>query len=162
DRGRPRCARLAGGVAARVLRGRQAGRLARAARTEGRLDRGAARVIHELPYERSTLHGHFSRDLPTVLTVDPRDSVPFSCPNAGGRVGPDETFEPRDEELDAGHALVGPIEVRGARAGQTLVVHIDEVRPGTFGETFGPDVRVEWVLDPDAATGTDDRGATVR
>jgi acetamidase/formamidase len=119
-------------------------------------------VIHELPYERSTLHGHFSRDLPTVLTVDPGDSVAFSCPNAGWRVAPDETFEPRDEELDAGHALVGPIEVRGARAGQTLVVHIDEVRPGTFGETFGPDVRVEWVLDPDAATGTDDRGATVR
>jgi acetamidase/formamidase len=126
------------------------------------MDRSAARVIHELPYERSTLHGHFSRDLPTVLTVDPGDSVAFSCPNAGWRVAPDETFEPRDEELDAGHALVGPIEVRGARAGQTLVVHIDEVRPGTFGETFGPDVRVEWVLDPDAATGTDDRGATVR
>jgi acetamidase/formamidase len=119
-------------------------------------------VIHELPYERRTLHGHFSRALPTVVAIDPGDSVAFACPNAGWRVAPDETFEPRDEELDAGHALAGPIEVRGARAGQTLVVHIDEVRPGTFGETYGPEVRIEWILDPDAATGTDDRGTTVR
>jgi acetamidase/formamidase len=126
------------------------------------MDRSAARVIHELPYERRTLHGHFSRALPPAVTVDPGDSVAFACPNAGWRISPDETFEPRDEELDAGHALAGPIEVRGARAGQTLVVHVDEVRPGTFGETYGPDVRVEWILDPDAATATDDRGATVR
>ncbi len=119
-------------------------------------------MIHELPYERRTLHGHFSRDLPPIATVDPGDSVAFSCPNAGWRVAPDETFEPRDEELDAGHALVGPVEVRGARAGQTLVVRIDEVRPGAFGETFGPDTHVEWILDPETGTGTDDRGASVR
>jgi acetamidase/formamidase len=119
-------------------------------------------VIHELPYERRTLHGHFSRDLPPVVAIDSGDSVAFACPNAGWRVAPGETFGPRDEELDAGHALVGPIEVRGARAGRTLVVHIDEVRPGTFGETFGPDTRVEWILDADAATGVDDRGASVR
>ncbi|HSC72943.1 MAG TPA: acetamidase/formamidase family protein [Gaiellaceae bacterium] len=126
------------------------------------MDRSAPRVIHELPYERRTLHGHFSRDLAPIATVDPGDAVAFSCPNAGWRVAPDETFEPRDEELDAGHALVGPVEVRGARAGQTLVVHIDEVRPGAFGETFAPDTRVEWTLDADAATGVDDRGAIVR
>jgi acetamidase/formamidase len=119
-------------------------------------------VIHELPYERRTLHGHFSRDLPPIAAVDPGDSVAFSCPNAGWRVAADEMFEPRDDELDAGHALVGPIEVRGARAGETLVVHIDEVRPGTFGETFGRETRVEWILDADAGTGSDDRGASVQ
>jgi acetamidase/formamidase len=119
-------------------------------------------VIHELPHERRTLHGHFSRGLPAVTTVDPGDSIVFSCPNAGWRVSAGETFEPRDEQLDAGHALIGPVDVRGARAGGTLVVHIDEVRPGTFGETFAPDTRVEWTIDADAATATDDRGATVR
>ena len=119
-------------------------------------------MIHELPYERRTLHGHFSRELPPIVTVDAGDSIAFSCPNAGWRVAADETFEPRDEELDAGHALVGPVEVRGARAAQTLVVRIDEVRPGTFGETFGPDTRVEWALDAEAGTGSDDRGASVR
>jgi acetamidase/formamidase len=119
-------------------------------------------VIHELPHERRTLHGHFSRDLAPVLAIDPGDSVAFSCPNAGWRVSSDETFEPRDERLDAGHALIGPIEVRGARAGSTLVVQIDEVRPGPFGETFAPDTRVEWTLDAATGDGVDDRGATVR
>jgi acetamidase/formamidase len=119
-------------------------------------------VIHELPHERRTLHGHFSRDLPPVVAVDPGESIAFSCPNAGWRVAAGETFEPRDDELDAGHALIGPVEVRGARAGGTLAVHIDEVRPGTFGETFGRDTRVEWTIDADGGTATDERGATVR
>jgi acetamidase/formamidase len=39
-------------------------------------------VIHELPLERANLHGHFSRELPPVLTVDPGDSVPIDVPNA--------------------------------------------------------------------------------
>ena len=116
-------------------------------------------MIHELPHERRTLHGHFSRDLSPVATVDPGDSVAFSCPNAGWRVSADETFEPRDEQLDAGHALIGPIEVRGARAGKTLVVHVDEVRPGAFGETFARDTHVVWTLDGN--DGVDDRGARV-
>src|SRR5438132_1110364 len=38
----------------------------------------AVAVIHELPLERRTLHGHFSRDLPPVLTVEPGDTVRFS------------------------------------------------------------------------------------
>jgi acetamidase/formamidase len=126
------------------------------------MDRSATGVIHELPHDRRTLHGHFSRRLPAVATVDPGDSIVFSCPNAGWRVSAGETFEPRDEELDAGHALIGPVDIRGARAGATLVVHVDEVRPGTFGETFAPDTRVEWTIDAGAATATDDRGATVR
>ena len=94
-------------------------------------------MIHEIPLERRTLHGHFSRDLPAILTIDPGDAIAFSCPNAGWQLGPDERFEPRDEHLDAGHALVGPIDVRGAQAGGTLLVRIDQVRPGTFGETWG-------------------------
>jgi acetamidase/formamidase len=118
-------------------------------------------VIHELPLERRTLHGHFSPGLPPILTVDPGDSVAFACPNAGWRLGKDQTFEPRDEELDAGHSLVGPIEVRGAGAGKTLVVHIDDVRPGTFAETWGHETHVVWSLDADAGIGVDDRGVRV-
>jgi acetamidase/formamidase len=123
------------------------------------MDRIAAPVIREIPLERSTLHGHFSRDLPPILTIDPGDSVVFSCPNAGWRLDSGETFEPRDEELDAGHALVGPIDVRGTSKGETLVVHIDAVRPGTFGETFGRSERVVWTLEDDTAV--DERGTRV-
>src|SRR5205085_9394340 len=159
---RARRAGVASRVPARVLRRRPPRRPARAPRAEGRVDRRAPLVIHDLPHARRTLHGHFSRDLPPVATVDPGDSIVFSCPNAGWRVAAGETFEPRDDELDAGHALIGPVEVRGARVGGTLVVHVDDVRPGTFGETYGLDTRIEWAIDADGGTATDDRGATVQ
>jgi acetamidase/formamidase len=81
-------------------------------------------VIHELPLERRNLHGHFSRDLPLVLTVDPGDSVRIDVPNAGWSLASRERFAPRVDRLDDGHPLAGPIEVRGARAGQALVVAI--------------------------------------
>jgi acetamidase/formamidase len=104
-------------------------------------------VIHELPLGSVPLHGHFSRDLPPVLTVDPGDSVRFSLPNSGWHLGPDEVVERTDPERDTGHALVGPIEVRGARAGQTLAVRIDEVTPGSWGENYGgPKHRLVWEL----------------
>ena len=104
-------------------------------------------MLHELALERRNLHGHFSRDLEPVLTVDRGDSVRISVPNAGWRVHESrEPFEPLDPELDAGHPLAGPIEVRGARAGQTLSIAIDEVLPGTWGDTFGDGRQVPWEL----------------
>ena len=92
---------------------------------------------HEIPLERRTLHGHFSRELEPVLTVDPGDSIGFACLSSGWWDHERQLFEPRDAELDAGHALVGPVEVRGARAGQTLEVAIDEVDIGSWGFTLG-------------------------
>ena len=104
---------------------------------------------HELPLDASVLHGYFSLDLEPVLTVDPGDSVAFSVPNAAWRVGRNEPFAPRDPELDTGHALAGPIEVRGARAGQVLAVTIDAVVPVTWGVTFGGGNRLDWELEGD-------------
>ena len=74
-------------------------------------------VIHELPLERRTLHGHFSRDLQPVLTVDPGDSVRFRRCNAGWRGMPARRSS-ATRSSTTGHALLGPIEVRGARAGR--------------------------------------------
>jgi acetamidase/formamidase len=112
---------------------------------------------HELSFGRSTLHGHFSRDLPPALTVEPGDSVRFRTPNAGWDLTRDEQFEPRSSPEDDGHPLAGPIEVRGAREGQTLSVQIDEVTPGRWGATFTePPHRIDWELDGDvgrASTG---------
>jgi acetamidase/formamidase len=99
-------------------------------------------VVHELPLERRTVHGHFSRDLEPVVSIDPGDSIAFSSPDAGWGIAPPsdaagtrERFGPRDAELDAGHPLLGPVEVRGAVAGGTLAVHVDELRVGTWGVT---------------------------
>lgn len=116
-------------------------------------------MIHEIPFREDTVHGYFSSALPPVLTVDPGDSVRFQALNAGWRWATDEERFERDAQLHDGHALSGPIEVRGARAGQTLVVQIDEVTPGPWGVTFADGRPLEWTLDGDKAT--DDRGAAV-
>jgi acetamidase/formamidase len=141
-------------------------------------------VIHELPLERRTLHGHFSSDLAPVLTVDPGDSVVFETLDVGWGIGPPtddrgtrERFSPRDPDLDNGHALIGPIEVRGARAGGALAVQFDELRVGAFGITDaggfdnalnrrlgvagGETHTLVWSLDPDAGTARDQHSRTV-
>jgi acetamidase/formamidase len=105
-------------------------------------------LIHDLPLEQRTLHGHFSRDLEPVLTVDPGDSVRISVPSSAWYLESGEQLALRDPDLDTGHALAGPIEVRGARAGGTLAVRVDDVRPGSWGRTSAPPShRVEWELD---------------
>lgn len=110
-------------------------------------------MIHEIPLGRRTLHGHFSRDLPPILTIDPGDSVVFGTLNAGWYTAAGEEFQPRDPDLDEGHALVGPIEVRGSRAGDTLAVRIDALRVDSWGVTVAEEETYLWALDPDAGTG---------
>jgi acetamidase/formamidase len=133
---------------------------------------------YEIPLEQRTLHGHFSRDLEPILTVDSGDSVTFACLNSGWRNAEHEPFpERREGELDAGHALIGPIAVRGARAGGTLEVRIDELRIGAGGVTQaggfdtplnrrlgvheGESLTLLWSLDADAAVGRSDSGREV-
>ncbi len=105
-------------------------------------------MLHELPLDASVLHGHFSPELAPVLAVDPGDSVRFSTPDAGWNVAVGERFTMEDEAEYEGHALAGPIEVVGARAGQTLAIHVDEVRPAGWGTTHAePGLEVRWELD---------------
>jgi acetamidase/formamidase len=137
-------------------------------------------ALHEIPLERRTLHGHFSRDLEPVLCVEPGDTIAFACLNAGWRGLDGERFaerRPEGDVLDAGHALIGPVEVRGARRGQTLEVRIDEVRIGSWGVTDaggwhtplnhrlgvadGDPAVLSWDLDADAGTGRDQAGRSV-
>ena len=117
-------------------------------------------MIHELPLERGNLHGHYSRELPPIVSVEPGDSIAFSCPNAGWEYEHGVRFEPYDEELDAGHALVGPVEVRGAEAGGTLIVRVRSVVPGPWGVTLAHEpMRIEWRLED--VDGVADRGMRV-
>jgi acetamidase/formamidase len=94
-------------------------------------------TTHELPLEQRVLHGHFSPDLEPVLEIDPGDSVRISVPNHAWELTPGERVESRHPEIDTDHALAGPIAVRGAKAGQTLVVQVDEAEPGDWGVTYG-------------------------
>ena len=134
-------------------------------------------MLHEIPLERRTLHGHFSRDLEPVLTIDSGDTIAFACPNAGWYLPSGERFEPRDRELDGGHALIGPVEVRGARAGDVLEVRIDRIDVGTFGVTTAggwhtdfndrlgvgdlEERMLEWTIDAAAGTARDQYGREV-
>lgn len=139
-------------------------------------------ALHELPLERRTLHGHFSRDLEPILTVDSGDSIAFSCLHSGWRDAAGEPFAGRrdGDPLDAGHALVGAVEVRGVRAGEVLAVDVDEVTIGPWGVTDaggwhtplnerlgiheGETVVLEWQLDARSGVGRDqhDREVALR
>ena len=79
-------------------------------------------AMHVIEPLRETLHSTFSRDLPPALTIDSEDTVVFSTLEAGWGLEPSrengerrrfEDFRP--EWRGDGHALCGPVEVRGAR-----------------------------------------------
>src|SRR6266568_6194606 len=129
---------------------------------------------------RETLRGSFSREYAPILTIDSGDTVVYSTLDAGWHLksfitGEEDQskFEPRDAERDNGHALCGPIAIRGARPGMTLEVQIKDVRPGSWGWTIGGCVQNErnrrlgvaedcellrWTLDAETMTGTDQYG----
>ena len=129
-----------------------------------------------------TLHGYFSSARAPVLTVDPGDTVSFGTldcwwsagPYTGGHF-PDRRRVPQYRP-EFGHALTGPVFVRGANPGGTLSVRIDAVVPATWGTTvaggwpsplnrrYGVEetgVVHCWTLDPVAMTGRNQFGHTV-
>jgi acetamidase/formamidase len=140
-------------------------------------------TTHHIEPERGTLHGHFSPDLPPVLTIKPGDTVHYRTLDAGWGLevytgGPRRKFEPRVKELDSGHALCGPIFIEGAEPGMALEVRIDEVVPGSFGTTIAggwsnetndwlgvgegtEECVLDWDLDATTMTGRNQLGHTL-
>lgn len=142
-------------------------------------------ALYEIRPERQTLHGHFSRDLPPHLTVQPGDTVRFRTLEAGWSLAPRRTddrseertlFEPRSPELDSGHALCGPVFVEGAEPGMTLEVRIDALLPDTWGYVYAggwatplndrlgvssTGVTHHWALDTGAGTARNQHGFSV-
>jgi acetamidase/formamidase len=94
---------------------------------------------YRLELNRRSLHGHFSRDLEPVLEIDAGDSVEFDLLDARWYTkrpnldGSGAKFEPMNTALDAGHALCGPVLVRGAKPGMTLGIRVDALTPGAWG-----------------------------
>lgn len=98
---------------------------------------------HHLKAERATLHGHFSRELPPILTIDAGDSVRFQCLDSNWGLEPYNGVDTqrhelagRDSVLDGGHALTGPVFIREAKPGMTLAVRIDAIQVGQWGTTM--------------------------
>ncbi len=104
-------------------------------------------TLHTIEPESGTLHGSFSRELPPILTIDPGDTVRYRTLDAGWNLtkpadqDPDRWYRHPDRVLEhnQGHALNGPIAIRGAKAGMTLVIHIEAIEPGSWGWNIGVD-----------------------
>jgi acetamidase/formamidase len=137
-------------------------------------------ALHTIEPERRTIHGHFSRDLPPVLTIDSGDTVRFRLLDPGWGLEPfvqinppRRKFEPRLKGLDDGHALCGPIAIRGAEPGMTLEIKINEILPGAWGWTTAGGWPTEvnnrlgvekeatlfsWILDAEKMIGVNQHG----
>jgi acetamidase/formamidase len=141
-------------------------------------------TIHTLEPERRTLHGHFSRELPPVVTIDAGDTVTFRTLDSNwglesyrpGQGIQRREFEGRISPDDDGHTLVGPVAIRGAKAGMTLEVQIGAVVPGVYGACMAGGWRSAWndrlgissegvihvyTLDTATMTGRNQHGHTV-
>ncbi|MCO4768624.1 MAG: acetamidase/formamidase family protein [Deltaproteobacteria bacterium] len=142
---------------------------------------------HLLSPSSTTTHGAFSRELPPVLIVDSGDTVEVAVPDAGWHTFEQErplSFEgmvklPWEQPGVVGHCLIGPIAVRGAKAGMALEIRIDEVVPGSWGWGAGggwdsplnaalglgegaESCRIMWDLDRAAGLASNDFGDRVK
>jgi len=136
-------------------------------------------ATYKIDPNENTLHGFFSRDLAPVLTIDPGDTVHFKTIDAEWGlenfnvtlVDPETGPPPRKTattniEGPMGHALCGPVFIRGAEPGMTLAIHIDSIRTGTWGWTVGgktPEGEVLhlWEFDPIHMYGRNQHGHQV-
>ncbi len=140
-------------------------------------------ATHSIEPTIHTLHGAFSRDFEPVLTIEPGDTVEYRTLDAGWGLGAyleagvtREKFEGRIEEKGTGHALCGPVFIRGALPGMALEVRINKIVPGSFGYTVagmwpnGVNERLDvgvheyvlaWTLDAQNMTGRNQLGHTV-
>src|SRR5579859_4592422 len=96
---------------------------------------------HYLDAQR--LHFAWDNSLEPVLRIAPGDTVTFETWDASGhdiqRNWTSAEAGNRKRTPGVGHALTGPVAIAGARAGQTLVVDVLEVRPAAWGWTsFSP------------------------
>jgi acetamidase/formamidase len=86
-------------------------------------------ATHHLDHEQ--IHQEWNHALPPRLTVDPGDTVVFDTRDAANLF-----YSKQSTHEDVlrrgpfrGHPLTGPVRVRGARPGDTLVVHVVDVQP---------------------------------
>lgn len=142
---------------------------------------------HRILPSRRTVHGYFSRDLEPILTIDSGDTIVLTTLDAGWHAPPDrisgewdwqkhiDWYEP---STDTGHALNGPVAVRGAEPRMTLEIEIGNIRTGTVGWTVAggwssllndrlgvskePVYGITWVLDHQSATARSQEGHVVQ
>ena len=83
------------------------------------------------------VQSRWNRHLPPVLEIEPGDTVVFETPDSiNGQITPDSSHESLlGLDFEQIHQVNGPVLVRGAEAGDTLVVDIIDIKPGDWGWT---------------------------
>ncbi|MCH7489588.1 MAG: acetamidase/formamidase family protein [Gemmatimonadetes bacterium] len=141
-------------------------------------------AVHSIQPATGTVHGHFSRELAPVLTVESGDTVVFQTLDSGWGTfeQPDPyaqpvMFEPKPEGASVRHALCGPVAVRGAEPGMVLEVRINDLTPGAWGWSSaggfpsplnkrlgvldGPACVWRWALNPEEGIAKNQHGRTL-
>jgi len=142
-------------------------------------------AIHYFEPDNLTLHGSFSREMQPIAIIDPGDTVIYRTLDSSWlkefdvslrnppkiRADLGTYWRPRETPRDDGHALVGPIAIRGAVPGKMLAIRIIEVIPGKWGWVhpwFGTPLEEKnnvpvmlWRLDADRMVGRNSLGQTV-
>jgi acetamidase/formamidase len=137
-------------------------------------------TTHHIEPRVDTVHYDFSRERAPILEIDSDDTVVYRTLDAGAYLEPRRAADTETKRMHgagAGHALCGPVSVRGARPGQTLAVELIEIRTGSWGWTGGGGFSTplndrlgvtdgswaffEWTLDPDKGTACNQYGHIV-
>jgi acetamidase/formamidase len=128
---------------------------------------------HSIRPTQGSVHGPFDASRRPIVTIDSGDTVIYETLDAGwgrlaaeiGESTPDFEVSPEDQ---IGHALCGPIAIRGAGPGDVLEIQIGAIRPGRWGSTWaGPrplmkhydfcvseETLLIWTIDPETMTAT--------
>lgn len=87
------------------------------------------------PAEHDTIHNRWHPDIPMIASVEPGDEFVLECMDwTGGQIKNDDSAaDIRDVDLTKVHYLTGPVEVKGAKPGDLLVVEILDI--GVFPES---------------------------
>ena len=100
--------------------------------------------MHKIFPEEKSLHGHFDSEREPAITVDLGDTVEIQTLDVawGMEQHNRETmtrlkFTPRPEGHGDGPAFAGPIAIRDIKAGESLAIHLEEIRPMTWGWSWG-------------------------
>ncbi len=90
--------------------------------------------VHHLSAEN--VHHFWDNSWPALIEIDPGDTVVFETRDSSdGRMKPPATVAVFDGPRPAGHPLTGPVYVRGADQGDTLVVEVLDLVTGPWGYT---------------------------
>lgn len=129
------------------------------------------------------IYGRFSAEIDPILSIDSGDTVIFKMLDAGWNTfdnpngfDPAPKFEPRNRELDSGHAMDGPIFIKGAKKGMVLELRLKEIVPSDWGWSLAgfrddfnerydletPAEEIIWRIADDKQTAVNKFGHTVK